>query len=115
MLSERERRLLARIDLVATTDDRRFADGLRQGRPRLPREFRRRRARLVAGCLLLAVLPVCGLMLAYGDPLGVLIAWPAVLGIVWGFGARHPDRRRYGTRSGRPSGRDRPIEPPPTG
>lgn len=76
MLSEQERRLLDEIDLSVTSADHRFADGLRRGRPRLPREFRRRRVRVLTGCVLLLALPVCGLMIARGSPYGVMLAWP---------------------------------------
>ncbi|GAA4216770.1 DUF3040 domain-containing protein [Actinocatenispora rupis] len=101
MLNQQERRLLDEIDRAATATDHRFADGLRRGRPRLPREHRYGRIRVLTGFLLLLVLPVCGVLIAHGNPLGVLAAWPAIVGVIWGFGARQPDRHDEPDR-GRP-------------
>lgn len=83
MLNSDERRALAGLEATVLHDDRRFADGLRDGRPKAPREFR---WRLRAVALVLSVLALasgCWAALAAGAAWALWL-WPIpVAGIAW--------------------------------
>jgi hypothetical protein len=68
MLSERDRQMLASIEADLSSVDPRFVAGMRSGRPRAPREYRR------TWTILLAVFGVLafGAILITGHPLAVV-------------------------------------------
>jgi hypothetical protein len=68
MLSERERQLLASIAAELSAADQRFADGMRSGRPRAPREYRQTWTVVLMTLGVLAF----GWVLFTGDPLGAV-------------------------------------------
>ncbi len=86
MLDPQEERKLRLIELVLGIDDARFVAGLREGRPREPREYRRRRY-LRAG--LAMPVPLLGLLLP-GDPTYVLVGVLILVLLVGFIGWRLP-------------------------
>jgi hypothetical protein len=68
MLSERDRQVLDSIAADLSAVDQRFADGMRSGRPRQPREYRQTWTVVLMTLGVLAF----GWVLFAGDPLGVV-------------------------------------------
>jgi hypothetical protein len=68
MLSERDRQVLDSIEANLSAADQRFADGMRWGRPRAPREYRRTWSIVLTVLGLLA----CAAILTTGHPLAVM-------------------------------------------
>jgi len=84
MLTSSERRRLVDLSRQVRAVDARFADGLRRGRPRAPREYRLRRLAIALVALgMLAVLAVGGILIANADAAGVLLIWPAMIATAW--------------------------------
>jgi hypothetical protein len=79
MLSERERQMLDLIEADLSAGDRRFADAMRVGRPRPPREYRRTWMFVL---LVLGVLAF-GVVLFTGHPMAVVILTSvAIVGLI---------------------------------
>jgi hypothetical protein len=79
MLSERERQMLDSIEADLSLVDRRFVAGMRSGRPRPPREYRRTWTILLTALGVLAF----GAILATGHPMAVVaLVTVAVAGLV---------------------------------
>jgi Flp pilus assembly protein TadB len=79
MLSERDRQVLDSMEADLYSADRRFVAGMRSGRPRVPREYRRTWSIVLLVLSLLAF----GLVLFTGHPLAVVALMAvAVVGLV---------------------------------
>ena len=91
MLSERERQMLDRSRPICSPVDRRFADGMRSGRPRAPRGYRRTWSIVLAALGVLA----SSWRSDHRHPLAVVaLVAVAIVGLVRFVGA--PARRRIG-------------------
>jgi hypothetical protein len=87
MLSSEERRRLADMAVEIARADRRFADGLRDGRPCAPRELRWGAGRITVFLLTIAVLTVSIVLAATGVTILGMCSLPAV-GIALGWVVR---------------------------
>ncbi|MGA8115986.1 MAG: DUF3040 domain-containing protein [Actinocatenispora sp.] len=88
MLSSSERRNLDHIELMAIATDGRFANGLRDGVPRIPREYLLRRVSWGLLALAVVLASTGGLLIATGRFTGILLAWSAVLLACWALRGR---------------------------
>ena len=68
MLSERERQVLNQIEMGLSGADPRFAAGMRTGRPKAPREYRR----ALANLLLTWGFILCVVVILTGNPVAVV-------------------------------------------